>query len=419
MCEFVIDCPHFTPKWTDSGFVVIRNQNIRDGRLNLTEPSFTHQEDFERRIKRAKPIAGDIIFTREAPMGEVCLIPEGLECCLGQRQVLLRPKKEIDRHYLFYSLRSEYARHQIFWNEGTGSTVSNVRIPALKSLRIPRLGEVEGLIGALLGALDDKIELNRQTNETLEALARALFKDWFVDFGPTRTKAEGGAPYLAPELWALFPDALDDEDKPVGWESKPLSSFMSFRGGSQPPAKEFISEPKPGYTRLLQIRDFDTDAHITYVPDSTRLRKVSIDDICIGRYGTGSGDKKDSLGRLCRGLSGAINVALVRVEPRFPCREWLATYIGSGEFRQQISGGSARAVQAGFRKVDLDHILIPRAPDEVYQAFETFGELVWESAKRLSAESTTLAQTRDLLLPKLMSGEIRLRDAERAVDAVL
>ena len=74
----------------------------------------------------------------------------------------------------------------------------------------------------LLDALDDKIELNRRMNETLEAMARAIFKDWFVDFGPTRAKAEGRDPYLAPELWDLFPDALDDEGKPFGWQDAVL-----------------------------------------------------------------------------------------------------------------------------------------------------------------------------------------------------
>ena len=72
-------------------------------------------------------------------------------------------------------------------------------------------------IASILGALDDKIDLNRRMNETLEAMARAIFKDWFVDFGPTRAKMEGRAPYLAPEIWALFPDRLDDEGKPEGW----------------------------------------------------------------------------------------------------------------------------------------------------------------------------------------------------------
>lgn len=85
MCELIVDCPHFTPAWTDTGYLVIRNQNFRGGRFNTSQPSFTNREDFERRIKRAKPQAGDIIFTREAPMGEVCMVPDGLECCVGQR----------------------------------------------------------------------------------------------------------------------------------------------------------------------------------------------------------------------------------------------------------------------------------------------------------------------------------------------
>ncbi len=100
MCELVVDCPHFTPEWTSYGFIVIRNQNIRDGRLDLSSPSFTHKQDFDSRNRRAKPQAGDIIFTREAPMGEVCIVPSGLNCCIGQRQVLLRPKYGIDSRYL-------------------------------------------------------------------------------------------------------------------------------------------------------------------------------------------------------------------------------------------------------------------------------------------------------------------------------
>ncbi|MCM1987610.1 hypothetical protein [Methanococcoides seepicolus] len=99
MCELIVDCPHSTPKWTDKGLIVLRNQNIKSGNLDISSPSYTHEEDFQKRIKRAVPLAGDIVFTREAPMGEVCRIPEGLKCCLGQRQVLLRPKVTIQPNY--------------------------------------------------------------------------------------------------------------------------------------------------------------------------------------------------------------------------------------------------------------------------------------------------------------------------------
>ncbi|MEI6987099.1 MAG: restriction endonuclease subunit S, partial [Rhodospirillaceae bacterium] len=91
--------------------------------------------------------------------------------------------------------------------------------------RFPKPKE-QTAIASLLGALDDKIDLNRRMNETLEAMARAIFKDWFVDFGPVRAKAEGRPPYLAPELWSLFPNALDDEDKPVGWKIATLGEHV-------------------------------------------------------------------------------------------------------------------------------------------------------------------------------------------------
>ncbi len=97
-----------------------------------------------------------------------------------------------------------------------------LRLPVLT----PPLPE-QRAIAATLGALDDKIELNRKMNATLEAMARALFRDWFVDFGPTRAKSAGTAPYLSPDLWSLFPERLDDEGKPEGWEVSNLASILT------------------------------------------------------------------------------------------------------------------------------------------------------------------------------------------------
>ena len=184
LCELVVDCPHSTPKWTDSGIIVLRNQNIKNGVLDLSNPSFTNEEDYQKRVKRAIPRAGDIVITREAPMGEVCIIPQGLKCCLGQRQVLLRPRNEVCGEYLFWALQSPYVQHQISWNEGTGTTVSNVRIPVLKGLMIPRYPKTEKKSAYILSTLAKKVELNKQINHTLEQMAQALFKSWFVDFDP-------------------------------------------------------------------------------------------------------------------------------------------------------------------------------------------------------------------------------------------
>jgi len=171
LCELVVDCPHSTPTWTDSGKIVIRNQYIKNGRIDFSAPSYTDEEHFLQRIKRAKPQPGDIVITREAPIGDVGMIPEGIECCLGQRMVLLRVDPSIcDNYYLLYSLQSRYVRHQISWSEGTGTTVSNLRIPHLEQIKIPYPPiERQRKIASTLRSLENKLAINRKINDNLAA----------------------------------------------------------------------------------------------------------------------------------------------------------------------------------------------------------------------------------------------------------
>ncbi|RRK33492.1 restriction endonuclease subunit S [Schaedlerella arabinosiphila] len=177
LCYSVTDCPHSTPKWTNAGKIVIRNQNIRNGRLDTSSVSYTTQEDYDKRIKRALPNVGDIIITREAPMGEVCMIPDNLECCLGQRMVLLKPNKDlVDNNYLLYALQSPYVQNQISWSEGTGTTVSNLRIPHLKKLQIPIIELIkQRKIAKLLANLDKKIAVNNEINDNLANQIQAIY----------------------------------------------------------------------------------------------------------------------------------------------------------------------------------------------------------------------------------------------------
>ena len=193
LCELIVDCPHSTPTWTTFGYVVIRNQNITDGVLDLSSPSYTDYSGYRDRTKRASPQENDIVITREAPMGRVCLIPKEPICCLGQRQVLLRAdRNKISAEYLYWSLRSPFVQRQILINEGTGATVSNMRMPVLKALEIPRLAsiEIENKKARDLSNIQNKIQLNTQINQTLEQIAQALFKSWFVDFDPVRAKVQ-------------------------------------------------------------------------------------------------------------------------------------------------------------------------------------------------------------------------------------
>jgi type I restriction enzyme S subunit len=164
-----------------------------------------------------------------------------------------------EARFWFYALSSLDLNN---YRAGSGQPLLNQSILKQIAFLVPPDHErIE--IGKLLGALDDKIELNRRTNETLEALARAIFNDWFVDFGPTRAKAEGRPPYLAQELWDLFPDALDDDDKPEGWEYQKLQTLADVNWGDTKTTKKSYTEE--GYTAfsasgpdgLLPYHDFE------------------------------------------------------------------------------------------------------------------------------------------------------------------
>ena len=161
-------------------------------------------------------------------------------------------------------------------NVGTGSVQDNINLQTLDRLRfkIPPLPE-QRAIAHILGTLDDKIELNRRMNQTLEQMARAIFQDWFVDFGPVRAKLEGREPYLPPELWDLFPDRLVDSELgevPEGWEVKALDEIADYRNGLA--LQKF--RPQEGEDRLpvvkiAQLRSGSADsgewAKATITPD--------------------------------------------------------------------------------------------------------------------------------------------------------
>lgn len=161
-------------------------------------------------------------------------------------------------------------------------------------------------------------------------------------------------------------------------------------------------------------------ASLTYVPESNNLRIAGEDDVLIGRYGSGSGKfMDDSLGRPLRGLSGAINVAIVKTLPKQKNMiELIYCMVLSGWFYRQIVGGSARAVQAGFRKEDLDLIPFPMPPNSILDAFQKVGGNIWDKSKSLDLQAKSLCQIRDALLAKLISGEIQIPDAEKMLEEV-
>lgn len=410
LCELVVDCPHSTPKWTDEGIIVLRNQNIKNGLLDLTSPSFTNEDDYQKRIKRAVPRAGDIVFTREAPMGEVCMVPEGLKCCLGQRQVLLRPKFDVNGQYLFWALQSPYVQQQIAWNEGTGSTVSNVRIPVLKALHIPRISN-EDMIAKSLTDIASKLSLNTQTNQTLEQMAQAIFKSWFVDFEPVKAKMNGEQPEGMDAATALlFPEKLVSETGvPEGWKLSEIGDEVTVVGGGTPSKKndDFWIDGHIHWTSpkdLSGVKDkvlLDTASKVT----EAGLKKVSsgllpVDTVLLS--------SRAPVGYLALAkVPMAINQGYIamKCEKQLPPEfvlQWCVHRMD--EIKQRASGSTfAEISKKSFKPIS---VVVPSG--EVLSAYRKVVKPLYDAITSNARQNEQLSTLRDTLLPKLLSGEVEL-----------
>jgi len=420
LCESIVDCPHSTPAWTESGVVVLRNQNIRTGRLDLSEPSYTDEDHYLDRIRRAAPTEGDLVITREAPMGEVCMIPPGLRCCLGQRMVLLRPdRRQIEPRYLLYALQSKEVQHEIGVNEGTGSTVSNLRIPLLEALPIPmRPLSEQRAIAHILGTLDDKIELNRRMSETLEAMARALFKSWFVDFEPVRAKAEGRDSGLPKALTDLFPDSFEDSQLggiPKGWRLSRLGGEVETLLGGTPARNEptywggdipWINSGRVNEFRVVEASDFITREGL----EASAAKLLPLRTTVIAITGATLGQVSLTEITTCANQS-VVGVLGTDVAPS----EYLYLWVREHIYRLVANRTGAAQQHINKNNVNELPLLCPR--DRVVRAFVAAVRPAFDRIRTSCLEQRTLAALRDSLLPRFISGAMRVAGAEQVKGA--
>jgi type I restriction enzyme S subunit len=253
--------------------------------------------------------------------------------------------------------------------------------------------EEQRRIASILGALDDKIEVNRRMNETLEAMARAIFQDWFVAFGPTRAKMEGRPPYLAPDLWSLFPARLDAQGKPEGWQAGTLLDLCELKRGYDLPAARRV----PGAVPIVSSSGI-TDHHDTAMVDAP--------GVITGRYGT--------IGEVffLEKPYWPLNTALYVRDFRGHSPRFVFYTLRLLDFSQYSDKGAV----PGVNRNDLHRAPVMLPPVAVQEAFDRILSPGWARIAANDRECASLAATRDLLLPRLMSGELRVRDAERLVE---
>ncbi len=385
----------------------------------IEQPEMKRVQLSTKELDRFAVQAGDLLFARRS------LVAEGAGKCslvLGDGEprafessiIRARPdKKKAVPAFLYYLFSSTYGRflmssilRQVAVSGIASSDLVNLEVP------LPPLSE-QRAIASILGALDDKIELNRRMNETLEEMARALFKSWFVDFDPVRAKLEGRQPAgMDDETAALFPDSFENSplgDIPRGWSVEPLDQVAHFLNGL---ALQKYPQEGDEYLPAIKIAELRKGVTASSGRTSTKIPP---------QYVVQDGDVLFSWSgslevQLWTGGRGALNQHLFKVTsqrvPKWFYYYWIKQHLP--EFRAIASD---KATTMGhIKRHHLTDALAVVPPEPTLHAMSAVMEPIVSKMLNNNLEARTLAAGRDALLPKLLSGEVRVREAAEIVE---
>jgi len=421
-CELIVDCVNKTapivPEKTP--YRMIRTTNIRNGRVSLEGCRYVDESTFKKWTRRANLQFGDVVLTREAPIGEVGFVTEPKNLFLGQRLMQYRANPDfLVPRFLLYAFLSPSLQYQFGSHEGSGSVVSHICVGDCFKFKIPLpplLVQTE--IAETLGALDDRIALLRETNTTLEAIAQALFKSWFVDFDPVHAKQEGREPEgMDAVTTALFPDSFEESELgliPTGWQTGTLANLATLNPES------WTAKRHPAtiaYIDLANAKDNEISAIIDYSFNEapSRARRALRDgDTIVGtvRPGNRSFAFIHTFGT---NLTASTGFAVLR-----PCKDidtefvyLAATQESNIEHLAHVAdGGAYPAVRPEVVVATPCVLPIETIMKKFHEVTAPLLESITENQKR----SKTLVNLRDTLLPRLISGQLRLPEAEALVE---
>ena len=408
--EGVFDCPHSTPKLTESGPLVVRTQDIITGIFRTDQAGRVSEETYAERIARVTPSRGDLLYSREGTyFGIAAEVPPNTRVCLGQRMVLIRPdKRRLNFSFLCHWLNSPIMSAHIHGYRD-GSVAERLNLPTIRALPVlvPPLAEQKA-IAQILGALDDKIELNRRMNATLEAMARALFQSWFVDFDPVRAKLDGRQPAgLDAATAALFPDHFQDSplgEIPHGWRIGTLGELVELR------TDRVDATPAKDDKRYIALEDMPSESI-----DLSTYQLGSAVNSSITAFREGDilfGSMRPYFHKV--GLAffdGITRTTTFVLRPRKDCfRHFALLHFFSDDVIAHATITSVGTTIPYVKWDSLKSYKIPIPPDTLLAVFE---RTIRPFVQRIAAqgeESRTLATLRDTLLPQLLSGNLQVNN---------
>lgn len=436
--------------YVPSGTRVIRLGNIGVGEFVDRDQSFVSDEKYQSLLKH-EAFAGDLVIAALAePVGRACRVPEHVGQAIVKADcVRLKVAPIFSADFVMNWLNSPIGRKQAE-KRSRGIGRKRINLNSLKAVPtpLPPLNEQRRIVAKIedlsarsraakeaLDAIPPLLERFRQSvlaaafrgdltkqwrqqnpnvepaSELLKRIRQERRHRWEQDY-LAQQKAKGKTPkddkwkdkYEEPEPV----DTTDLPELPTGWCWASFSTLFDIEGGGQPPKSTFVSEPREGYIRLLQIRDFKNDDMAVYIPQKTRWRTCAEDDLLIGRYGA-------SVGKICTGKAGAYNVALVKLayDKTNLQREWVKGYLESENFQSPLALLS-RSAQDGFNKSDLARLFVPVAPSlEQYQIsakIDSYSLMISGCAQCLTASTSRLGSLNQSILAKAFRGELVPQD---------
>jgi type I restriction enzyme S subunit len=417
---------------SEGPYSLIRSQNVHNHGFEFSGLAYIDEEQ-ARKLNNVAVREGDVLINITGDsVARACQVhPSVLPARVNQHVAIVRPRStEIDPAFLRYWMVTPAVQAQLLGLASAGATRPALTKAMLEGLRVPAvpLRDQKG-IATVLGSLDDKIEVNRQMNETLHAMAQAIFRDWFVEFGPTRRKIEGASDpaeimgglvtdaVAAQRLADMFPARLGDNGLPGGWEERPLQSVGNIVTGKTPSTKiaEFYGADVP----FLKIPDMHGQMYVIQTQSmlstvgalsqkKQTVPKSSVSVSCIATPGLVVLNHREVQ------TNQQINTVVPANTAWSPFLFWCCRKLSA----EVMIGGSGGSVFHNMNKSTFSSLKVVWPQSETL--INNFGMLVSLLHDRILAncgQNQTLAATRDLLLPKLMSGEIRLREAEERLEA--
>jgi len=404
LCSLIVDCVNKTAPSVeqDTQYKMIRTTNIKNGRISLTGCRSVSKETFEIWTKRAKVERGDVLLTREAPMGEVGRVNFDADVFLGQRIVQYRPDPEkLASEYLLYSFLSPSLQSQFKRHDSSGSTVSHIRVPdCLKfEIPLPPLHD-QRKIAAVLSAIDGKIDCNNRISYELEAMAKTLYDYWFVQFEYPDLH---GKPYKSSGGLVTYSTTLK-RGIPMGWQDSSILVVADLLGGGTPTKKKdeywggdipfFTPTDADGGTFKFSTADYIT--HEGLKGSSTKI---------FGKH-TVFITARGSVGKLTlAGVEMAMNQSCYALRAK-PEISYTFLYFLARELIHHLQVKASGSVFDSIVSNDIELTKLAIPPRDLIEEFATIVEPAFEKIANNIKENLELAQLRDWLLPMLMNGQV-------------